>query len=56
MGYTTRDNAFYTAWDAISRDRDRFLAWVERFVLSTDGFDEYLGARDDGTLMESAGA
>jgi glutaconate CoA-transferase subunit A len=56
MGYTTRDNAFYTAWDAISRDRDRFLAWVERFVLSTDGFDEYLRARDDGTLMESAGA
>ncbi len=28
-GYYQRDNAFYTAWDAISRDRDRFLAWVD---------------------------
>lgn len=27
-GYYQRDNAFYTAWDAISRDRQRFLAWA----------------------------
>jgi len=31
-GYYHRDNAFYTAWDAISRDRDRFLAWVDEHV------------------------
>jgi glutaconate CoA-transferase subunit A len=33
MGYSTRDNAFYKAWDAISRDRDRFLAWMSAHVL-----------------------
>ena len=27
-GYSVRDNAFYEAWDAISRDRDTFLAWM----------------------------
>jgi glutaconate CoA-transferase subunit A len=27
-GYYQRDNAFYTAWDEIARDRDRFLRWV----------------------------
>ena len=28
-GYYQRDNAFYTEWDAIARDRDRFSRWVE---------------------------
>ncbi len=32
-GYTERDNAFYVAWDAISRDRDTFRAWMEEHVL-----------------------
>jgi glutaconate CoA-transferase subunit A len=27
-GYYDRDNAFYTEWDAISRDRERFQAWM----------------------------
>ena len=27
-GYYERDNAAYKAWDAISRDRKRFLAWL----------------------------
>ena len=31
-GYSTRDNAFYRAWDAISRDRDRFLGWMSEHV------------------------
>ncbi|HET9492682.1 MAG TPA: CoA-transferase [Chloroflexia bacterium] len=31
-GYYGRDNAFYTAWDEISRDRDTFLAWMEANV------------------------
>src|SRR5215467_11872496 len=26
-GYYGRDNAFYVAWDEISRDRKRFIAW-----------------------------
>jgi glutaconate CoA-transferase subunit A len=34
-GYTTRDNAFYSDWDAISRDRDTFTTWMEQHVLDT---------------------
>jgi glutaconate CoA-transferase subunit A len=34
-GYYDRDNAFYVAWDAISRDRDRFTEWIRRYVLET---------------------
>ncbi len=33
QGYYTRDNAYYIAWDAISRDRDGFLAWMKTNVL-----------------------
>lgn len=32
-GYYGRDNAFYTAWDAIARDRQTFLAWMDEHVL-----------------------
>jgi glutaconate CoA-transferase, subunit A len=34
-GYYDRDNDFYVAWDAISRDRETFLAWMKRHVLET---------------------
>ena len=40
-GYYERDNDFYVAWDAISRDRDRFRAWMQRHVLETADVDEY---------------
>lgn len=32
-GYYQRDNAFYTAWDAIARDRERFQAWLDEHVM-----------------------
>jgi glutaconate CoA-transferase subunit A len=32
-GYYKRDNAFYKAWDAISRDRVSFRAWIKDNVL-----------------------
>ena len=32
-GYYGRDNAFYLAWDAISRDRERFRHWMQEHVL-----------------------
>jgi glutaconate CoA-transferase subunit A len=32
-GLTERDNGFYKAWDAISRDRDTFRAWMDEHVL-----------------------
>jgi len=34
-GYYERDNDFYVAWDAISRDRDAFRAWMDEHVLAT---------------------
>src|SRR3954469_7192812 len=33
LGMTTRDNDFYREWDAISRDRDRFSAWIDANVM-----------------------
>ena len=33
-GITKRDNDFYRQWDAISRDRNRFRAWMDEHVLS----------------------
>ena len=40
--YYPRDNAFYEAWDPISRDRETFHEWMERHVLGTEDFGEYL--------------
>jgi glutaconate CoA-transferase, subunit A len=46
-GYYDRDNDFYVAWDAISRDRVDFLEWMERHVRATsdvEGYHESLAA------------
>jgi glutaconate CoA-transferase subunit A len=32
LGYSDRDNDFYVAWEAISRDRLRFGAWLDEHV------------------------
>lgn len=32
-GYYARDNAYYIAWDGISRERETFRAWMEANVL-----------------------
>ena len=32
QGYSERDNAAYKAWDAVSRDRDAFEAWLKEVV------------------------
>jgi glutaconate CoA-transferase subunit A len=36
LGITERDNDFYREWDAISRDRERFDAWMDEHVLSAE--------------------
>lgn len=41
-GYYSRDNAFYRRWDAISRERESFRAWVKEHILDTADFCEYL--------------
>ena len=33
LGYSARDNDFYVAWDAISRDREAFTAWLDQQIL-----------------------
>lgn len=54
MGYTVRDNHFYTRWDGISRDRELFAAWMDEFVVSRD-FEGYLSALDDGSILKLLG-
>jgi glutaconate CoA-transferase subunit A len=44
QGYYGRDNAFYQAWDAISRERTAFRDWMDRHVL---------GSRDHRGFMAS---
>jgi glutaconate CoA-transferase subunit A len=41
MGFSVRDNAFYKAWDSISKDRDAFTAWIDKHVVGTADFAEY---------------
>ncbi len=40
-GFYDRDNAFYVAWDAISREREAFAAWMRRHVLETGDHEGY---------------
>jgi glutaconate CoA-transferase subunit A len=42
QGYYDRDNDFYLAWDAISRDADRLDAWLREWVHGVSGRAEYL--------------
>ena len=44
MGFSTRDNAFYRAWDDISKDRERFTEWIDHYVRGTADHDEFLAA------------
>jgi glutaconate CoA-transferase subunit A len=37
QGYYDRDNGFYQDWDAISRDREKFAAWLAEHVLDQAG-------------------
>lgn len=46
-GYYERDNVFYQAWDEIARDRDRFAEWMDRNILRTNSFEEYLALQND---------
>ena len=52
-GYYDRDNAFYEAWDPVSRDRDAFRAWMEKHVLGTGDFGEYMeSVRGEGMVAK----
>lgn len=50
-GYYDRDNTFYEAWDPVSRERETFRAWMERHVLGTENFGEYMASvRGEGMV------
>jgi glutaconate CoA-transferase, subunit A len=51
LGYYDRDNGFYVEWDEISRDRDRFAAWMREHVI--EGVAWSVGSTE---LSESGGA
>jgi glutaconate CoA-transferase subunit A len=40
-GYYARDNAFYRAWDEISRERERFYDWMRAYILETEDFSAF---------------
>jgi glutaconate CoA-transferase subunit A len=42
MGFSDRDNRFYKDWDAISKDRDSFTAWIEANIHGTADHAAYL--------------
>ena len=37
QGYYARDNAFYSQWDKIARERDGFTAWMQANVMRREG-------------------
>ena len=43
-GYYPRDNAFYIAWDDISRDRTAFTDWIDRHVRGTADHGAFLAS------------
>ena len=40
-GYYERDNRFYQAWDAVSRDRNTFQRWIKTHILGTEDFPAF---------------
>ena len=54
QGYSERDNRFYQAWDAISRSREAFTAWIDRHVRNTKDFDEFKRVFAESAKQEAA--
>ena len=53
QGYYERGNHFYQAWDAISRSRETFTAWLRRCVLDTADWEEYSRVVNELSEMET---
>jgi len=47
QGYYIRDSWLYQAWEDISREREPFLAWMQRHVLDTDDFAGFRRVLDE---------
>jgi glutaconate CoA-transferase subunit A len=48
QGYYDRSNTFYTEWDDIARDRERFLLWIRKHVTGTESFEEFRRSLEAG--------
>jgi glutaconate CoA-transferase, subunit A len=44
QGHYARDNAFYQRWDGIARERETFLAWMQRHVLDSADHAAFLAS------------
>jgi glutaconate CoA-transferase subunit A len=55
LGYSARDNDFYVAWDAISRDREVFGNWLREHVYAVGGSGTG-GSRADGRAADGRAA
>ncbi len=44
VGYSERDNGFYTAWDDIARDRETFNDWMNKHIHGTANHAEFLAS------------
>jgi glutaconate CoA-transferase subunit A len=53
-GFYQRDNSFYIGWDAISRERERFLSWMQRHVLDAPDFGATMRLLGQPPLQETA--
>ncbi len=51
-GYYKRDNAFYRAWDTISRERGGFLSWMEANVMTT-GPEAFVAHRERAAIARA---
>ena len=54
QGYYERDNRFYQSWDAVSRSRERFGAWMDRHVRNTSDFEEFRRVLAETMRQEAA--
>lgn len=43
LGFSTRDNRFYVAWDDVSRERATFERWIDRHVHGVSDHAGYMG-------------
>ncbi len=55
LGYSERDNAFYSAWERVSRDRKLFAAWIGNHVLGTANHEAYLSSLGAELAGEAGG-
>ena len=53
-GYYERDNRFYLAWDPIARNRETFTTWIQRHILDTEDFEDFLRVHAESLQEVSA--